>query len=333
MKLYVSDYNGILTDLKSKYKDKLTTPRDADAWLVWQDVLGSYSDLIKNSKQLGVGKPTYCVQHGRGSTTDYVKPNSYEFNADKYLCWGTADYDRMCSLGYKGRVSIVGCPLNTHIKPKVPHQEKVVLFVPVNTGKEEPENIAVYYELLKLRYHKAQVKVLDARTALKDKWGFNGKRGVSFSEISRDFDVITKLLPWHEKKLYHGNQVVGFQDTSKNNELVFNLLRNVDMVVGLDEGTTEIFAYAHDVPVVIVDGFNYRQYDKEGKTFKTIEGYKTKAATHVPMSGLQEAIEYGLAHPEHLRAERAEIAEAEMGISHKDPISNIIKVIRNDLKA
>lgn len=333
IKYYVADYNGILTDLKMKLGDKLTTPRDADAWIVWQDVLGSFADIIKTQKQLGLGKKVYCVQHGRGSTTDYGEPNRFSFNADKYLCWGNADYRRMFSLGYGERVSVVGCPLNTHIQPKVPHKEKVVLFVPVNTGKEEPENLAVYYELLKLRYDSAQAKLLSDKTALKDKWGYNGKRGVSFNDINQGFDVITKILPWHQKELYHGSVVRGFQDTSKNNQLVFDLLRNVDMVVGLDEGTTEIFAYAHDVPVVIVDGFNYRQYKSDDKSYTTIEGYKTKAATHVKLEDLAEAVKYGLEHPEHLRKERAEVAEDEMGISHKDPVSEILKVVRDDFKA
>lgn len=333
MKLFVADYNGILTDLREKYKDKLVTPREADAWIVWQDVLGSYADLIKTSKALGVGKPTYCVQHGRGSTTDYGEPNRYAFNADKYLAWGNSDYQRMSRLGYKDRTHVVGCPLNPHIKTKVPHKEKIVLFVPVNTGKEEPENIAVYYELLKLRYSSAQTVVLDNRLPLKDKWGFNGKRGVTFNELAEGFDVVAKLLPWHDDKLYHGSIIKGYQDQPKNNRLIFNLLRNVDMVVGLDEGTTEIFAYAHDVPVVIVDGFKYRQYGHSDREYKEIEGYKTKAATHCSLSELKDVVQYGLAHPEHLRQERAEIAEEEMGISYKDPVSNIIKVIKSDFKA
>lgn len=332
MKYFIASYNGILEPLKEKLKDKLATPRDADAWIVWQDCLGSYADLIKTQKQLGLGKKVYCVQHGRGSTTDYGEPNRLQFNADKYLCWGTADLERMRSLGYGERVHVVGCPLNPQIKPKVPHKEKVVLFVPVNTGKEEPENLMVYYELLKMRYNSAQSVLNDNRLSLKHQFGFNGKRGVRFSDISHNFDVITKLLPWHQKDLYHGSTVKGFQDKAKNNQLIFDLLRNVDAVIGLDEGTTEIFAYAHDVPVIIVDGFKYRQYKDDDKSYTTIEGYKTKAATHVTLDKLQEAVSYALEHPEHLRQERAEIAEAEMGISHKDPSSEILKVVRDDFK-
>lgn len=330
MKWYVADFNGILTDLCKQVKVNLSTPRDADVWVIWQDCQGSYKDLIKTAQELGVSKPTYVVQHGRAATQDYDAPNSFKLLADKFLCWGKADYDRLTRLGYGNKAHIVGCPLNSYIKPRVLHREKIVLFVPVNTGKEEPENIAAYYELLKMRYSHAQVFVLQNKEQLKNKWGFNNKLNTHFTELSRSFDVAAKLLPWHDKNLYHGNVTLGYQDSFKNNELVFNLLRNVDLVVGIDEGTTEIFAYGHDVPVVIVDGFKYRAHGKDGKPFASTDPYRTKASTHVTLDKLQEAVEYGLAHPEHLRRERAEVAEAELGISYGNATDNIFKLIRND---
>lgn len=328
----ISDYNGILTDLKAKVQNHLATPRDADVMVMWQDCAGSYRDLLEAFKQVGYNKPTYCVQHGRGSTLDYGAPNNWPLLVDKFLCWGVSDYNRLSSLGFQEKAHIVGCPLNSHIKPRVEHKEKIVLFVPVNTGKEEPENIAAYYELLKIRYDKAKMYVMDSSKMLKDKWGFNGKNKVNFNEISVGFDVAAKLLPWHERDLYHGNTVVGYQDSYKNNELLFNLLRNVDLVVGLDEGTTEIFAYAHDVPVIIVDGFQYRLWKNDGKTYEPTDTYRTKAAVHTNLEGLKEAVEHALLHPEHLREERKEVAEQELGISYGDATSNIFKFIRNDVK-
>lgn len=312
----------------------LATPRDADVWAIPQDCQGSYYDLVKTAKQLGVAPPTYVIQHGRFASYDYGKPNSFPFTADKFLCWGKRDYDHMVELGFKDRAVIVGCPLNSLIKPKVEHKEKVVLFVPVNSGKEEPENIATYYELLKHKYHKAQVRVLDARTALKDKWGFANKPHLSFNEIGSDFDVVAKLLPWHDRNLYHGRVIGGYQDSPKNNQIIFELLRNVDMVVGVDEGCTEVFAYANDVPVVIVKGFEYRQHRYDGKEWKyvTCEPKPSNAATHVDLKDLAEAIDYGLAHPEYKREERAARAEYEMGLSYGNPTENIYNLIRNDMK-
>ncbi len=322
--------NGILTDFKAKVADKLTTPRDADVWVFWQDVLGSFKDLLKTSQDLGVAKPTYTVQHGRAATLDYDKPNAFPLLSDRYLCWGTSDFERMSRLGYTDRTTIVGCPLNALIRPKVEHKEKIVLFVPVNTGKEEPENIAAYYELLKLRYNKAQVKLLQNKDVLKDKWGFDKQVKVSFATLAQGFDVVAKLLPWHDKALYHGSTLLGYQDLRKNNELIFNLLRNVDLVVGIDEGCTEIYAYANDVPVIIVDGFKYRQHKPDGRNYETTDIYRTDAATHVTLDKLAAAVDYALAHPEHKREERRRVSEAELGISYGDATANILKVIRKD---
>ncbi len=331
MKWYVADFNGVLSDLKERVKDKLATPRDADVWCFWQDVLGSFKDLLQTAKALGVSKPTYTVQHGRAATLDYDKPNSFPLISDRYLCWGTSDFERMSRLGYADRTTIVGCPLNNLIRPKVAHREKVVLFVPVNTGKEEPENIAAYYELLKLRYHKAQVTVLDHKEELKDRWGFNKAINVSFNTLAQGFDVVAKLLPWHDKNLYHGSTLTGYQDLKKNNEMVFNLLRNVDLVVGIDEGCTEIYAYAHDVPVIIVDGFKYRQHKNDGRKYENMDIYRTEAAVHTDLAGLADAVQYALDHPEHKREERRRVAEAELGLSYGDATANIIKAIRTDL--
>lgn len=325
--------NGVLSDLKQRVSDKLTNPRDADVWIFWQDVLGSFKDLLKTSQDLGIAKPTYTVQHGRAATLDYDKPNSFPLISDKYLCWGQADYDRLTRLGYKDKARIVGCPLNSLIRPKVPHAEKVVLFVPVNTGKEEPENIAAYYELMKLRYAKAQATVLAHKDELKDKWGFGKQVKVSFNTLAQGFDVVAKLLPWHDKSLYHGATCLGYQDLKKNNELIFNLLRNVDLVVGIDEGCTEIYAYANDVPVIIVDGFQYRQHKEDGRKYETSDIYRTNAAVHTDLAGLGAAIDYALAHPEHKRAERKSVAERELGLSYGDATSNILKVIRQDLSS
>lgn len=332
IRYYCGDFNGILANFKEKYKSHLATPRDADVWLVFQDCQGSYRDLIKTQKKLGVNKPVYCVQHGRGSTTDYGEPNKFELIADKYLCWGQSDYDRLVSLGYKDKAAIVGCPLNVNIKPPISHPGKVILYIPVNTGKEEPENLMVYYELLKYKYGKAVNTLRDNRVALKKKWGFNNKLTVQFHELTPNCEVVAKLLPWHDQKLYHGSIVKGFQDSPTNNQTLFELLRRVDLVVGHDEGTTEIFAYGHDVPVVIVDDFKYHQHP-DGRTPVEIEGYKTPAATHVTLDKLAEAVDYALAHPEHLREERKQVAEAELGISYGDATQNIRRIIKNDFKA
>ena len=324
MKWYIADYNGVLTDLKAKVNNHLATPRDADVWVVWQDCARSFGDLIKTIRVLGYNKPIYCVQHGGDSTRDYGEPNKYPFLSDKYLCWGKSDFDRLTGLGYGDKAKIVGCPLNRHIRTKVQHPEKLVLFIPINSGKEEPENIAAYYELLRLKYNKAKTVILDNKVGLKSTWGFDGKLTVPFKDVGKDFDVIAKLLPGHDKALYHGNTVSGYQDGYQNNRLLFNLLANVDLVVGLDEGTTELFAYAHDVPVVVCDGFRYAQGQAP---------YVTKAALHTSLEDLEDAVEYCLQNPTYKQQERKEIAELELGLSYGNATENIFKLVREDAKA
>lgn len=331
LKWYVADYNGILKDLKDKLGDKLTTPREADVWIVWQDALGSFGDLIAAAKKY-YNKPVYVVQHGGSATLDYGPPNNFVFQSDKYLAWGKSDYDRMCKFGYGDKTEIIGCPLNVKIQPPILHREKIVLFSPVNTGKEEPDNIAVYYELMKMKYDKAQLRVIQNREALHKHWGFDKRIVVKFNELAQDFDVVAKLLPWHDYHLYHGNTITGFQDDPNNNAKIFNLLRNVDTVVGLDDGTTQVFAYGHNVPVITVDGFIYKQHDRGGRNPKPMDPYSTKASVHVPLKDLRQALEYELAHPEHLAKERAEVAEAELGLSYGNATDNIIRIVKRDFK-
>ncbi len=313
----------MLNGLRKKVGDThLTTPRDADVWVVWQDTPGSsYGDLIKMSKKY-YPKPVYVVQHGRGATRDYGPPNNYPMIGDRFLCWGTNDYERMVKFGYKDKTRIIGCPLNPQIKPMIPGKDKKVLFIPVNSeGKEHPEDINVYYELLKLKYEKAQEVLMSHKKELQDHWGLDRKNSVSFSELSYNMDVVAKLLFWHEKALYHGTVITGYQDMPKNNELIFKLLRNTDLVVSLDESTSEVFALGHDVPVIIVKGFEFRN----GTPINA-----SKGSTLVDFKDLKDAVSYALTHPEHLRKERAEVAEAELGLSYGDPVENILKVIKED---
>src|SRR6185295_2666622 len=114
----------------------------------------------------------------------------------------------------------------------------------------------------------------------------------------------------------------GYQDSVRNNKALFELLRNVDLVVGLDEGTSELFALAHDVPVIVVDGFDYRW--KEGRTVVPV----TPGFHHCSIQELPSAIEWFLEHPEDLKAERLETAENEMSVmSIPDPIKRIHEIV------
>lgn len=314
MRLYVQSYNGVLDEYKSQIQ--YASPLDADKIVIWQDCVGSYGELVKMSRKF-FPKPVYTVQHGRRASRDYDIPLKHPFQSDKFLAWGKWDYDNMTRLGFPAE--IVGCPLNSWIKPKVEHREKVILFVPVNTGKEEPDNIRVYAELMKMKLSKVQLGLTKYYDGLRGQW--NSEK-ITQHTLADNFTVLTKVLPWHDQKFYTEGVIKGYQDSAKNNQKLFEILRNVDLVVGLDEGTTELFAVAHDVPVIVVDGFQYRW--KEGRT----EVPRTHGMTHCVLSDLNEAVENALERPEYLRLERRQIAENEMSVdSIKDPIKRIHEVI------
>ena len=316
MKTYVASHNGMLDEFKGQVQ--YASPLEADRLVVWQNCEGSFYELSKACKTF-FPKPIYVMQHGRRASRDYGEPLKKPWIGDKFLAWGKWDYEYMTKLRLP--VEIVGCPLNSWLKPKVTHKEKVVLFLPVNTGKEEPDNINIYCELLKLKLSRIQSGLTVNYDVLRKQWD---KSKITRHTLSDNFTVITKVLPAHDQKFYTEGVIVGFQDSAKSQKILFDLLRNVDVVVSTDEGTANLFAAAHDVPIVVVDGFKYRW--KQLK--EEIPDTQTPGMTHCTLEDLQAVIEYTLAHPDDLRSERLHLAEQEMSIcSVKDPLSRIHEVI------
>jgi hypothetical protein len=173
---------------------------------------------------------------------------------------------------------------------------------------------------MELRYKLASIKVMNL-PELHKKWGLDGKLTVSFNTLTEDFNVIAKLLPSHDKSLYHGGCLVGNQFTTKNNETMFKLLRNVDCVVSLEESTAQVFAMAHDVPVVIVDGFNY--VNSNGP----VPLLNTGGAYHTTIEGLHETVITACSNPSWMKEERRKASEDYMGVHLGNPIENIKKEI------
>lgn len=314
MKTYVASMNGMLDDYKAQVE--YASPLDADRLVIWQNCEGSFHELSKACKTF-FPKPIYVMQHGRRASRDYGLPLQKPWIGDKFLAWGKWDYDNMTALGLP--VEIAGCPLTAWIKPKVAHKEKVVLFLPVNTGKEEPDNITVYCELMKMKLSKMQKGLASNYDALRAQWDASK---INKHTISDDFTVITKTLPWHDKKFYTEGVILGFQDSTRSQKMLFDLLRNVDVVVSTEEGTAALFAVAHDVPVIVVDGFEYR-WSKA-----VVKDTRTEGITHCKLEDLQEAIEKELAFPDRLKAERLALAENEMStVSVPNPLKKLHEII------
>ncbi len=317
MKTYVATFNGVLDEYKAQID--YASPLDAAQLVIWQNCEGSFYDLSKACKTF-FPKPIYVMQHGRRASRDYGAPLQKPWIGDKFLAWGKWDYDNMKALGLP--VEIAGCPLNGWIKPPVPHKEKVALFLPVNTGKEEPDNITVYCELLKMKLSLIQKGIGSQYEALRAEWN---SAIVNKHTLSDNFTVLAANLPWHDQKFYTEGVMRCYQDSVKNNKLLFDLFRNVDVVVSTDEGTAALFAVAHNVPVVVVDGFEYRWASPRNVRVPVTH---TPGMTHCKLEDLQEVIEKELAFPDRLKEERLQLAENEMGVcSVKDPIKRLHEII------
>lgn len=310
MKLHFSDWNNLMQGIAAKLGPSCD-PLDADALLLYNDVRGSFKDISKTAHKLG--KKVYVLQHGRAATRDYDKPNQFPLEADKFLAWGKADYDRMVKLGYGDRTEIVGCPLLSKIQPRRTHDGKYIVFIPVNTGNEEPANLKVYYELLQYKYAKAAKKSVSVI-----------EKGKAFHQLY-DVNVVAKLLPRHEKQLYHGDTFVSNPDDPRHMDFLFEILSMADVVVTLDESTSEILAMAAGVPVICVDdAFKFDHLF--GADYKGVELIKTTGAYHCQLTDLPDALDKAL-YSDNLAEARKTVVEHELGVSAGDPVENILKAM------
>lgn len=312
MKVHLTDWNNMLQGVEAVTGN--CDPLDADTLVLFNDVRGSCRDITETAKKLG--KKVYVMQHGRAATRDYDKPNSFPLIADKFLAWGKADYDRMAKLGYADKVEIVGCPVVSKIQARKPHDGKYVVFIPVNTGKEEPMNLKVYYELLKMQYDRA-IEKIDGNKELVEKW----PHGTAFHQLT-DINVVAKLLPRHEKQLYHGSTFISNPDDPNHTTNLFEILSMADCIVTLDESTTEIMAMAAGVPVVCCSGFQYKMFG--GKDMTGVEYIRTTGAYHTNLAGLKEAV-YKALFDDTLADTRKSVVEHE--IEPGDAIARILKAI------
>jgi len=309
MKVHFSDWNNVLQDCVKIAGN--CDPLDADALVLFNDVRGSYKDIAEVAKK--AGKKVYVVQHGRAATRDYKQ---FPLIADKFLAWGKADLERMTQLGYGDRTEIVGCPITSRILKPRPHDGKYVVFIPINTNKEEPENLQVYYKLLELKYQSAGLKLANLQRVLAEKW----EKGKQFKDIS-DINVVAKLLPRHEQQLYHGDTFVSNPDDPRHSEYLFEILSMADCVVTLDESSTEILVMAADIPVVCCDIFEYRDF------MKGIDKITTDGVYHCDLESLNTTVKTALRTPAHKQKERAAIVEHELSVSLGDATQNILRAI------
>ena len=334
MKLYISDFNGVLTDIRQHYEELdqvIYDPREADIWVLWQDVRREMAELCQINAEY-MRKPVVVIQHGRGATRDYLPPNNFKMYATKFCCWGEKERERLIKAGYGDRAVITGSPLIKKIKPRQEHEGKNIVFCPVITQHEEPENIITYWELKKIEYSRAQELLRSNLDKLKsgwDAWNVNPNAvtdgSIPYYNINRNWRVIAKITGIHDKALYHGDVLDTLQNNKEHIRDSIKLLQHTDCVVGMEEGTFQLLAMAMGIPVVMVEGFKYTNYG--GIDYSQIEMIHTDAVRWTDLSNLEKVIDEELKSPDVLKVQREKVLKEEFGDLNSDPIQNIINVI------
>lgn len=334
MKVYAQDFNNVLADVLKHDDIKLVDdPRDGDVILLWQDVRGELKELCEiNEKYLK--KPVVVVQHGRGATRDYLPPNNFKMYATKFCCWGEPDYARLAKAGYGARAIITGSPLIHKIKPKQPHDGKNIVFVPIITEHEEPENIITYLHLKSIETKKMKELIEKNKNKLKSEWhswiidpGCVTENSIPRYVLNKNWRLLSKLTPIHDKGLYVGDIVTTHQINKNHLEDCIKLLSITDCVVGIEEGTFQLIAQAMDIPTIMVDNF---KWDKLGGVdYSKVEVIKTSASEWTTVENLEKVIDKFLENPRRLRRERKEVVKREFGDLNTNPVNKIVDVLKN----
>ncbi len=331
VKIFIRDYNNILAPVKDKF-EIVSDPRDADCLLLWQDVRGDMLELCTINKEY-LHKPVVVVQHGRAATNDYLKPNQFPLQADKFCCWGIKDYERMERAGYADKTIITGSPLVSFIKPVEKHDGKNIVFSPVITSHEEPDNIIAYWKLKSIELSKSSEKIKKNFDKLKNAWNAWEVEPTSATEgsipyynFNKEWRLIAKITPAHDKRLYLGDVISTIVINRTHLPDCINLLTVTDCVVGMEEGTFQLLAMAMGIPCVMVDGFKYREYG--GIDYSSVEMVKTRGVRRVELSEIEKTIDEELVNPDALKSEREQVVRDELWDGKTDPITNIINVVK-----
>jgi len=338
IKVYIEDWNNVMTFLMKREELELVSdPRDCDCLVLWQDVRHYLAELCMINKE-HMHKPLVVVQHGRGAGNDYLPPNSFPMFADKFCCWGTKEYNRLLNAGFsKDRLVITGSPLVPFIQPKKEHNGKNIVFVPIITTHEEPDNINTYWKLKRIELKKASEKLMRSYNKLRNTWNAweveptsPTDGSIPYHILNKEWRLIAKITYTHDKKLYMGDVVQTLQKNKVHLNDVINLLSVTDCVVGIEEGTFQLLAMAMGIPSVMVEGFSYK--DLGGVDYSSVDMIKTKAARRVELSEIEKIIDEELANPDGLKEEREKILKDEFWDGVSNPIDNIINVIKEITK-
>ena len=333
IKVYFQDYNNVLTFLGKREEIEIVgDARDCDCIVLWQDVRAYLQELGVINKMY-MKKPLVVVQHGRAASNDYLPPNTFPLIADKFCCWGERDRQRLIKAGYGDRAVVTGSTLVSYLQPREIHDGKNIVFVPIITTHEEPDNIKAYWKLKQIELSKSTEKLMKSYDKLREAWNAweveetSATEGsVPYYNFNKDWRLIAKITYLHDKRLYVGDVVQTLQSNITHVTDSMKLLSLSDCVVGIEEGTFQLLAMAMGIPCVMVEGFQYRELG--GIDYSTVDMVKTKAVRRVQLSEIEKTIDEELANPDALKEERERVVKDEFWNGEGNPEDNIINVIK-----
>lgn len=359
MRVFLENWNGVLDlveDTLKENKELTTNPHEADIFLTWQDIRGDFLQLAEIVKY-HLKKPLIVMQHGRGAVRDYGAPNKFRLLADKILVWGQSEKTRLLSYGItEDKIEIVGCPILPRLKPKERENPgKNILFVPVISHKEEPENILVYATLKKWESEKLIKNVYTRFDDLKRAWswqhdefkmvplpdGTNEKRlwkrnvrPIIPRWATYEQGLINvKLSGSHDPYQYQAPQIGTPQNHPNLIDDLSDLLPNIDAMVCLEEGSMQLFAAYLDIPIIVCDIFKYQNYGG-CKDYDLVEKIHTNACYWTKdINKIGGLLDHALANPKELAKHRKTVCEIEGGTNLQGDVNGrIIEFLRSEVQ-
>lgn len=303
MKILLFDYNNVLSDVAVELQarghtllpldGKKTTAAKADVIVVWNETaLGFWRDWIQEMQKKG--KRVVLVQHGRRGTSRIFPPFNESLVSDVVCVWGENDRKRMESCGVApDRIRVTGTPIFKHLKGRVPHQGKNVVFSPEHWDVDVVENMIVMGQLRKLQGAKVTCKLIEGEH----------NPAEYLNPISSD-----RAKPGHL-------------------EVCAEVLSTADAVVAISESTFELMAEILGIPVIIADIWipkacngddRYKEYHRE---------YSPACLMVQDMKKLNDTILAAMKEPQFLAASRKEIAILDGGVDIPNPTEKICQVI------
>lgn len=293
IKLFTQNYNNILTDLLEHF-DIVDKVENADKVVTWNDVNPFEKALINLAH--GYRKKTIVIQHGRRGSSRHFHPFNEPINADYFFVWGQRDKDALVDAGHpEKKIKVVGTTLFSHLKPKEKHEGINIVFSPEHWDDEVQENYDTAREL--------------SRIAKINGW-----------------DVTTKIINGHNRDWYH-KPIYSDRNSPEHMEIVADVLKTADIVVGVSESTFELLAQSLDIPVIIMSDWKPKPCNGDMK-YLEYRRVISEASKKCNVAGLEEAIKSQLQHPEELEIERGVVCQEEGGL----PDGGLDKIIEEICK-